>query len=329
MRWTPPAIPGIVKIAFDSAIGVDQLSRSGLSASIAIAFANKGQKTLIISTDPAHSLSDSFDQDLSGGDLVSLNGFDNLFAMEINPQEAGGDLKSFAGVEKGDEAVNDIMGSLSALGFDEMGDLFETMPPGVDEALALAKVIQFLEDEKYQDFKRIIFDTAPTGHTLRLLSLPDFLDSFIGKIYKMRVKMSNMASAFKSMMGMASQRDSSLDIMDNLKKHVTKVQELFRDPIATEFMIVTIPTIMAANESSRLAEQLKIEGINVNEVIINQIMPDNIDCKYCHVRAKNQNENLKFMKILFEKYNITEIPFFDKEVRGVEALSSMGKSVFS
>lgn len=309
--------------------GKGGVGKTSISASIAITFANEGQKTLIISTDPAHSLSDSFDQDLSGGDMVKLNGFDNLFAMEINPQEAGGDLKLFAGVEENDEAVGDIMSSLSSLGFDEVGDLFETMPPGVDEALALAKVIQFLEDEKYQDFKRIIFDTAPTGHTLRLLSLPDFLDSFIGKIYKMRVKMTNITSAFKSMMGMASQRDTSLDIMDNLKKHVVKVKELFKDPISTEFMIVTIPTIMAANESSRLAEQLKIEGINVNEVIINQIMPDNIECKYCHVRAKNQDDNLKFMKILFDKYNITEIPFFDKEVRGIDALTSMGKTIFN
>ena len=309
--------------------GKGGVGKTSISASIAVTFANEGQKTLIISTDPAHSLSDSFDQDLSGGDLVKLNGFDNLFAMEINPQEAGGDLKSLAGVEKEDEVVGDIMSSLSSMGFDEMGDLFETMPPGVDEALALAKVIQFLEDEKYQDFKRIIFDTAPTGHTLRLLSLPEFLDSFIGKIYKMRVKMTNITSAFKSMMGMDSQRDTSLEIMDNLKKHVIKVKELFKDPISTEFMIVTIPTIMAANESSRLAEQLKVEGINVNEVIINQIMPDNIECKYCHVRAKNQNDNLKFMKILFDKYNITEIPFFDKEVRGVDALTSMGKTIFN
>jgi arsenite-transporting ATPase len=309
--------------------GKGGVGKTSISASIAVTFANIGQKTLIISTDPAHSLSDSFDQDLSGGDLVKLDGFDNLYAMEINPQEAGGDLKSFAGVNKDDEAVGDFMSSLSTLGFDEVGDLFETMPPGVDEALALAKVIQFLEDEKYQDFKRIIFDTAPTGHTLRLLSLPDFLDSFIGKIYKMRVKMSNITSAFKSMMGMNTQRDSSLDIMDNLKKHVIKVKELFKDPISTEFMIVTIPTIMAANESSRLAEHLKLEGINVNEVIINQIMPDNSECKYCSVRAKNQNDNLKFMKILFDRYNITEIPFFDKEVRGVDALISMGKTIFN
>ena len=141
--------------------------------------------------------------------------------------------------------------------------------------------------------------------------------------------MTNMASAFKSMLGMTSQKDPSLEIMDNLKKHVIKVQELFKDPISTEFMIVTIPTIMAANESSRLAEQLKIEGINVNEVIINQIMPDNPECKYCHLRAKNQNENLKFMKVLFDKYNISEIPFFDKEVRGVDALTSMGKTLFN
>ena len=70
------------------------------------------------------------------------------------------------------------------------------MPPGIDEELALAQVIQFIQSDKYSHFKRIIFDTAPTGHTLRMLSLPDFIDSFMGKIIRLRVKMNNATSMF-------------------------------------------------------------------------------------------------------------------------------------
>lgn len=309
--------------------GKGGVGKTSISASLGVTFANNAQKTLIISTDPAHSLSDSLDQDVSGGDIVEVKGLDNLFAMEINPEESTGDLRDMAGLEKDEKVVDDLMSSLNSMGmgFEEFGDLLDTLPPGVDEAMALAKVVQIIEKEEYQDFRRIIFDTAPTGHTLRMLSLPEFLDGFMGKIIKLRVKMSNFGSALKGMFGMQSQKDNSLEIMEKLKENIVKVKDLFRDEKGTEFMIATIPTIMAANESGRLAEALKIENINVKEVIINQIMPKNLDCRFCSVRAKGQAENLDFLRQLFSPYNITEIPYFDHEIRGIEGLTLMGKKI--
>ena len=94
-------------------------------------------------------------------------------------------------------------------------------------------------------------------------------------------------------------------------------------------MIATIPTIMAINESERLADQLKLEEIQVNNVIVNQIIPENTDCKFCSVRAKPQKDNLQYIHNLFSSYNITELEFFDKEIRGLEALTEMGQSIIS
>lgn len=301
--------------------------KTSISASLAVKFASEGQRTLIISTDPAHSLSDSLVQDVSGGNPIKVNGVKDLYAMEINPEEAGSDFKSLAGLEEGESVESDLLSGMSQFGLDEMSGVFETAPPGMDEAVALAKVIQLIENAEYQVYERIIFDTAPTGHTLRLLSLPDFLDGFLGKLLKMRVKMSNAMAGFKSLLGMNAQKDNTVEVLEALKESMGIVRRLFRDKERTEFIIATIPTIMAINESERLADQLTLEDIQVNNVIVNQVMPDNTDCVFCSVRSKGQKENLDYIKNLFNKYHITEVEFFDKEIRGLEPLREMGSKI--
>jgi arsenite-transporting ATPase len=126
---------------------------------------------------------------------------------------------------------------------------------------------------------------------------------------------------------MQSQRDNTLEVLEALKESMGVVRQLFRDQVRTEFIIATIPTIMAINESERLADQLKLEEIPVKNLIVNQIMPENIECKFCSVRSKGQSENIEYIKSLFNSYRITEIPFFDKEIRGLDALNEMGNQI--
>jgi anion-transporting ArsA/GET3 family ATPase len=109
-----------------------------------------------------------------------------LFAMEIDPEQSKAEFAAFASRDQG-KGVKDFMGSMGLGGFVEqledlkLGELLETPPPGLDEAIAITKVVQFIKGDEYAKFTRIIFDTAPTGHTLRLLSLPDFLDAISAK----------------------------------------------------------------------------------------------------------------------------------------------------
>jgi len=98
--------------------GKGGVGKSSISSSIAVKFAEKGQPTLIISTDPAHSLSDSFDQNLNQGTPVKINNIDNLWGMEIKPEDAGGDFKSLAGLDDDEKVADEMMSSLSSLGFD-------------------------------------------------------------------------------------------------------------------------------------------------------------------------------------------------------------------
>ena len=156
----------------------------------------------------------------------------------------------------------------------QLGELLDTPPPGLDEAMAIAKVVQFVDGGEFSQFDRIVFDTAPTGHTLRMLSLPDFLDATIGKVVRLRQTISGAGNAIKGMFGAdTSTPDEAVEKLEGLKKKLKTVSELFRDQDKMEFVIACIPTVMAANESARLMESLKGEGVPVRRVVVNQLLP--------------------------------------------------------
>lgn len=317
--------------------GKGGVGKTSCAASLAVKFANNGHPTLVVSTDPAHSLSDSFAQDLTGGMLVPVEGPESpLFALEINPEKAREEFRS-ATQKDGGTGIKDFMDGMGLgmlveqLGELKLGELLDTPPPGLDEAIAISKVMQFLDSPEYNMFTRIVFDTAPTGHTLRLLSLPDFLDASIGKILKLKQKISSATSAIKSVFGQEENRQDSADKLERLRERMIKVRELFRDTDSTEFVIVTIPTVMAVSESSRLRSSLMKESVPVKRLIVNQLLPpSSSDCKFCAMKRKDQMRALEMIRSDPELSSLTliESPLVDMEIRGVPALRFMGDIVW-
>ncbi|KAL5139424.1 ATPase ARSA1 [Glycine soja] len=325
--------------------GKGGVGKTSCAASLAVKFANNGHPTLVVSTDPAHSLSDSFAQDLTGGALVPVEGPDYpLFALEINPEKFREEFQN-AAQKKGGTGVKDFMDGMGLgmiadqLGELKLGELLDSPPPGLDEAIAISKacilsscqVIQFLESQEYSMFTRIVFDTAPTGHTLRLLSLPDFLDASIGKILKLRQKIASATSAIKSVFGQEETRQNAADKLEKLRERMIKVRELFRDTDSTEFVIVTIPTVMAVSESSRLSASLKKENVPVKRLIVNQILPPSTsDCKFCAMKRKDQMRALDIVQNDPELSSLSMIqaPLVDVEIRGVPALKFLGDIIW-
>ncbi|XP_073316237.1 ATPase GET3B-like [Primulina huaijiensis] len=317
--------------------GKGGVGKTSCAASLAVKFANNGHPTLVVSTDPAHSLSDSFAQDLTGGTLVPVEGPNSpLFALEINPEKAREEFRS-ASQKNGGSGVKDFMDGMGLgiiadqLGELKLGELLDTPPPGLDEAIAISKVIQFLESPEYSMFTRIVFDTAPTGHTLRLLSLPDFLDASIGKILKLRQKITSATSAIKSLFVQEENRQDAADKLEKLRERMIKVRELFRDTNSTEFVIVTIPTVMAISESSRLCASLKKESVPVKRLVVNQILPPSAsDCKFCAMKRKDQTRALSLIQNDPElsSLKLIQAPLVDVEIRGVPALQFLGEAVW-
>jgi hypothetical protein len=174
--------------------GKGGVGKTSTSAASAIRCADSGLTTLIISTDPAHSLGDALDQPVGGGSPVRVEGIDNLWAMEVDAEAAIKDFQDALGAFDAKELASSLgLGQemVENLGLEEFGELLRNPPPGIDELVALAGVVELAQggglpgsgakgETRYYD--RIIIDTAPTGHTLRLLSFPDFLDSFLEKV---------------------------------------------------------------------------------------------------------------------------------------------------
>ena len=266
--------------------GKGGVGKTSLSASLAVKFATSGQHpTLIVSTDPAHSLSDSLAQDVSSGVPVAVEGTDGmLWAMEIDTSQAKSEFSEFSKSADFTKGASDFMGSVGLSGISDslqdlkLGELLDTPPPGLDEAIAIAKVVQFTKDEKYAKFTRIVFDTAPTGHTLRLLSLPEFLDKSIGKIVRLRQKLTSAGDMVKGLFGQENEnQDVAVEKLENLKKRLQEVKDLFRNKETTEFVIATIPTVLGISESGRLLKSLRDETVPCTKIVVNQILNVDVD----------------------------------------------------
>jgi arsenite-transporting ATPase len=300
--------------------GKGGVGKTSSAAASAVWAADQGIETLIISTDPAHSLSDSLAVDVSGGDVKPIIKVPDLFALEVNPK------KEFQKYQNGikDSTLDEIASPLPVT--DMLGDLTGLTPPGADEALAFSKVLEFIESSEYD---LIIFDTAPTGHTLRLLSLPELLDSFFGKLLTFRMRLQGVWDRFKGFFGKGSEiKDDSLQKLQELKKNIQKAAGELTDPTKTSFVVVMIPEAMAIYETERLLSTLYEYEIPTDHIIVNMIYPDIPDCWFCASRKEMQIKYLNQIDEIYSDFNVTKVPLSKGEIRGIDNLRGLTKILF-
>ncbi|MHA1272283.1 MAG: ArsA family ATPase [Promethearchaeota archaeon] len=310
--------------------GKGGVGKTSCAAAAAIWAAEHGRRTLIISTDPAHSLGDSLGQDLPPGLPTPVNGIDNLYALEIDPKASIEEYKRIANINPMDEmglgGANTMMGNIPMMG--DMEDLSDMNPPGIDEAFAFAKVLEFIETEHGYDL--IVFDTAPTGHTLRFLGLPETLSGWIGKLLRLRLKLSKFLGAFKKLFGKEDKtKINPLEQLERLNESISRAREDLSDPLKNSFVIVMNPEEMAIAETGRLLNELLKYNIPVSEIVINKIYQDSDElCDFCRARREMQQKNLEKIRSIFRNRlykNLIEVPLFKWEVREYDKLKELGK----
>ena len=311
--------------------GKGGVGKTSCATSSAIWAAEHGRNTLIISTDPAHSLGDSLGLELPPGEKIPVNGIPNLTALEINPSADIAELQGLTAMNPMEDMGLSGMGMggiMEGFGMGDIQELAAMNPPGIDEAFAFGKLLEFIETE--HDYDLIIFDTAPTGHTLRFLGLPETLSGWIGKILKMRLKIGKMFGTIKRMFSREEkEEDNSLEILEKYNNSILNARDDLMDPSKNNFVIVMIPEEMAITETGRLINELiKYEIPNTN-IIVNQLYQDNAElCDFCKSRRNMQQRNLdKIREIFGQKMgkNLIEVPLFKDEVRKYDKLKEMAE----
>jgi arsenite-transporting ATPase len=298
--------------------GKGGVGKTTCAAATALSYARRGHSTLVVSTDPAHSLSDVFDAPVEP-EPSRIREDVNLWAVEVDPSERIGQYRGQVSA-----ALDELEDLGISLDEDDLDDVLEAgIAPGTDEAAAMDLFVDYMDDPRY-DY--IVFDTAPTGHTLRLLKLPDVMSSAMGKMITVRSQVSDLADSVRSFMGGGEENGEEPEVevdLEELQARMERVGRALRDPERTEFRPVLIPETMAVLETERLLAELDAYDIPAGRIVMNKVIEDPTPgCDLCQSRAESQQERIREAR---EKFSmpITLVPQLHGEVHGLEAVEAV------
>lgn len=299
--------------------GKGGVGKTTMAAATGVANAAAGTQTLVVSTDPAHSLSDIFDTTI-GETPTRIRDSIPLFAVEINPNQS---LDEFDALET--DALFTDMGGLDEMMGDDVG--LDGLVPGADELTAMFQLLEFMEDER---FEQIIIDTAPTGHTLRLLELPEMMESMMGQLLTLKERISGFVDGVTGMFGDEETEQASPEMtLSELQDQISDLRHILRDPSKTDFRIVMVPEKLSVFESRRLIRRLRDYQIPVDTVVVNRVLepvdaiidgdaefvsPDLDSCPFCRQRWNVQQDALAEVNELFRVNSIKRVPLFAQGV---------------
>ncbi|MDQ3804140.1 MAG: ArsA family ATPase [Acidobacteriota bacterium] len=319
----PDDFPQTRYLFFGGKGGVGKTTAAAAAALLLLDAAPPGQRILLFSTDPAHSLSDSLEAEI--GDRTAEvarrgRGRDapRLFAREMDAARALGQFK-----DKHRRVLAEIADRGTILDEADINDLLSLSLPGMDEVMAL---FELSEIERTGDYARVVVDTAPSGHTSRMLRLPEVFARWVGALDVMSEKHRYLVAHFAR--GRA--REDEVDLfLRELDERVRRVREMLYDPARAAFTLVATPEAMAFEETARYFKMLAEEGVPVTDLVVNRVEQEHGECPFCRARARMQRRWLRALDKEFKKLRRRRVPVFPGEVRGPDALRRFAQAVWT
>src|SRR3954467_11192534 len=295
--------------------GKGGVGKTSVAAASARRCAAAGQRTLVLSTDPAHSLSDSLGVRLGGAPTPVSEG---LWGQEVSAQ---------AEMERHWNAVRAWAGQLLiARGVDRVSAEELTVPPGLDELFSLLQVKAHYESE---DFDVLIVDCAPTGETLRLLSFPDVARWWLQKVFPQQNRILDAARPFaRAMLDGDLPGQAVLDEVAALVRNLVAMNELLRDHERVSLRLVMNPDRMVVDEARRTFTYLNLYGFLTDAVVVNRVFPADVGAYFDGWRERQQAQ-LRDIEAAFAPVPVLRAPSFADEVVGPEMLDALAAELFA
>ena len=295
--------------------GKGGVGKTTVAAATALKAADLGYRTLVMSTDPAHSLADAFDMEL-GDEPETVS--DNLVAQQIDSQLR---LEQYWGEVR--EYLTDLF-DWSGLRGIEAEEL--SVFPGMDELFALADV----KDHAVSgDYDLLVVDCAPTAETLRPLSLPEILGWYMDKIFPVERKVVRaMRPVLSRVVSMPIAGDDVFDAAEGFYGRIQGVRDILTNPFVTSARLVLNPEKMVINEARRTYTYLGLFGYAVDGVVVNRVLPDAITDPYFKRWQEIQADYLVDIEEGFADVDIRQLRLFDEEMVGVDKLRLLGDELY-
>lgn len=304
--------PALKIVIFGGKGGVGKTTSASATA---LYLARQQYKTLLISTDPAHSLSDSFECPI-GNHITEVQEAKRLSVLEIDADKAFAKFRL-----EHEPEIRKLFDTSTGLDEEDI-ESFMSMPiPGIDEVMGFKTIVDIIDEAR---FEKYVVDTAPTGHALRLITSPRLFDDWIKVMARLRWKYRYMISRFAG----EYRPDEADDFLFVMKKTIKKVQKLLQDKTHSEFIAVTIPEVMAIEETKRFLMQLKKLNVAVKQLIINNVM-ESEGCDFCRQRKHSQNACLTVLHQEFGNLELITVPLQPTEVKGIKGLQVIMHHLFS
>src|SRR5919108_1697267 len=294
--------------------GKGGVGKTSVAAATARAIARRGLRTVVLSTDPAHSLSDSLEVELGGDPTVIAP---NLWGQEVQAETE---------MERNWQAVQDWLGSLlSDRGIDQIVAEEMTVPPGLDELFSLLQIKRHRDSGK---FDVIVVDCAPTGETLRLLSFPDVARWWLEKVFPWERQILAAARPIvRTLLDAPMPSEAVFADVQRLTRNLIAMNDILRDRERVTVRLVMTPDRMVIGEAMRTFTYLNLYGYLTDAVVVNRIFPAEVG-DYFDGWRRVQERHLKLVEEAFSPVPVLRAPFFEREVIGDEMLDRLAGMVF-
>ncbi len=290
--------------------------KTTLSAATALLSAQKGHKTLVISTDAAHSLSDSFEVQLSNHPKKIAS---NLYGQEISAQE---EIE-----EKWGEIKNYLSALFASQGIESIEAEEMSLFPGMEELFSLMKIRNYSLTKEYDV---VIVDCAPTADTLRLLSAPEITHWYLKHIFPIqRTAAKAVRPVAKKVLPFPFPEDEVFGAMKKLSTQLAEMKEILVNTQMTSIRLVVNPEKMVIKESQRAYTFFSLFGYTVDMVVVNRVLPDRVKDDYFKTWKDIQKSYIQMIHESFSPLPICNLELFDREIVGKTLLNKIAKRIYN